>query len=187
MKAKFINETFEKGKKPVGMDSLAGIDHWIDSWQNKGMKFGWMFFQGDEIEKKKDFVSKYHQYIDKYLNQLNEAGVPWKDMTFWGDHVDIKSYRIGKGNWSLFQCITREDAENLIKILKNITTGNQEFHVEEDKESINLSDKIHRESDPEHRKWEDEYAQKKGYKKRRNDLDFLDGIKETRKKLKSIK
>jgi len=186
MKAKFVNEKFEKGKNPVGLDSPEGIDHLIETWQKKGMKFGWMFFEGGEMEKKREFLGKYHKYIQKYLEQLNEAGVPWKDMTFWGDHVDIKSYRLSKSNWSLFQCITRKDAEDLLKVLENITTGNQTFHIEEDKESINLSDKIHIESDPEHKKWAEEYAKRKG-EKRRTDLDFLDGIKETRKKLDLIR
>ena len=186
MKAKFINEVFDKEKKPIGSSSEEGIDHLIEVWQKNGIKFGHLFFEGDYVEKNRKFFSKYHKYIEKYLKQLNEAGVPWEDMKLWGDHVDIKSYRIGKGNWSLFQCISRKDAESLIKILENITTGNQTYHIEEDRESINLSDKIHMESDPEHRKWNEEMDRKIG-EKRRTDLDFLDGIKETRKKLDSIK
>ena len=186
MKAKFVNETFEKGKKPVGMDSPEGLDHLIDTWKKKGIKFGWMFDKGEEREKKREFLGKYHQYIEKYLKQLNEAGVPWKDMTLWGDHVDVKSYQITKGNWSLFHCLTRDDAEKLIKILENITTGNQTFNISDERESINLSDKIHLESDPEHVKWQENYEKATG-NKRRTDLDFLENIKETRKKLDSIK
>jgi hypothetical protein len=187
MKAKFVYERFEKGKKPVGLDSPEGIDHLIETWQKRGIKFGHLFFLGPDVEKKREFFSKYHTYIEKYMKQINEAGVPYEHMTLWGDHVDIRSYQIAKGNWSLFHCLTEDDAKKVIKVLEGITTGNQNFNISEERENINLSDKIHRESDPEHRKWEDEYYKKKGGEKRKTDLDFLDKIEETRKKLDSIK
>jgi len=186
MKAKFVNEEIERGKKPIGQRSPEGIDQLIKKWEAKGLKFGHFFFEGDQMEKTRNLFSKYYPYIEKYLNKLHAVGVKWEDMKLWGDHVDVKSYRISKGNWSLFQCLSKEDAESLIKILENITTGNQTFIISEDKENINLMDKIHIESDPEHRKWQEEYDKRHG-NKRRTDLDFLDKIEETRKKLKTIK
>jgi hypothetical protein len=186
MKAQFINEVLERGKKPIGIKSSAGINRVINEWQKKGLKFGHFFFEGDQVEKTRDLFSKYYPYIEKYLNKLHNAGVEWKDMTLWGDHVDIKSYRISKGNWSLFQCLKEEDAKNLINVLENITTGNQAFNISEDKENINLMDKIRREIDPEEREWI-ELREKQSGEKRRTDLDFLDHIEETRKKLNQIK
>lgn len=185
MKAKFVNKEIKRGKKPIGLDSSEGIDRFIKFWQKKGLKFGHFFFQGNEVKKTRNLFSKYYSYIEKYLNKLHDVGVKWEDITLLGDHVVIKSYRISKGNWSLFQCLTKEDAENLIKILENITTGNQTFTISEDTENINLVDKINRESDPEERKWIEKMEKRTG-EKRRTDLDFLDHIKETRKKIKSI-
>ena len=184
MKAKFVNETFEKGKKPVGMDSQEGIDQLLNRFEKKGIKIGWQLRDPKEGNKR-EFFGEYHNYIEKYLEKLNKAGVEWKNMTLWGDHVDVQSYQIMKGNWSLFHCLTREDAEMLINILENIATGNQSYNISEDKENINLSDKIHIETDPEHKKWIENYEKRKG-EKRRTDLDFLDKIEETRKKLKTI-
>lgn len=185
MKAKFVNEKFDKEKKPVGITSDEGIDQIIKSWQKKGIKFGWQFFEGDEKEKRREYLSKYHKYVEKYLNRLHEAGVPWDDMTYWGDHVDIKSYQISKGNWSLFHCITKEDAEMLVKVLENLTTGNQTFNISEEREHISLGEVVYRDADPEVDKWYSELENRKG-EKRRTEVDFLDKIEKTRQKLKSI-
>lgn len=186
MKARLINETIERGKKIVGIDTDEGFQQLIKSWTDKGIKFGWMFFKGNDMEKKREYFKKYHKYLGKYLDDLHKAGVPYEDMNFWGDHVDIKSYRISKGNWSLFMCLTREDAENLVKIIENMVPGSQDFGIQEDKENINLSEKMHIENDPEHAKWYKEHEIRTG-QKRKTDLDFLDKIEETRKKLKLIK
>lgn len=186
MKAKLVTEEITRGKMPIGRTSDQGIDSLIKSWEKKGINFGHLFFSGNQVEEKREFFSKYSTYIEKYLNQLNKAGVPWDKMTFWGDHVDIKAYQITKGNWSLFHCLTKEDAELLVSVLKNITTGSQNFYITEEREHINLSDKIHMETDSEHRKWMESFEKRQG-ETRRTDLDFLENIEETRKKLKSIK
>lgn len=186
MKAKFIYEKFDRDKKPVGMSSSEGIDQWIEKWKKKGLRFGWQFFDDDKKESKREFVSRYHQYIDKYLNKLHEVGIPWENMQFWGDHLDVKTWQLLKGNWSLFHCITKEDAELVKNVIQDMTTGGGTIHISEDNDHIDLADQIHYESDPEHRKWTDRRFEKTG-EKRRTDLSFLENIEETRKKLKSIK
>lgn len=184
MKAKFVNEKFDRDKKPVGLSSDEGIDQLIKSWQDKGIKFGFMFFSGDQMDKKRDYLGKYHKYIEKYLDKLNKAGVPWEHMTLWGDHVDVKAYQITKGNWALFKCLTKEDAEAVVNVIENMVTGNQTYNISEDREHINMNDQIHMDSDSKHSDWEEAYQKVHG--KRRTELDFLDNIEETRKKLKSI-
>ena len=157
----------------------------IKKWQDKGIKFGWQFFSGDEMEKKREYLAKYHTYIEKYLDKLHEAGVPWENITFWGDHLDVKTWQLLKGNWALFHCITEEDAKMVKKVIENMTTGNTPVNISEDRDHIGLGDSVYRDSDPEHAKWMADYETRHG-EKRRTDLDFLEHIKETRKKLKSI-
>jgi hypothetical protein len=185
MRAKKVYEEIKRGKKPVGSDSPEFIDLLIKKWQNKGLKFGWMFFKGDEVDKKREYLGKYHTYIEKYLNKLHEAGVPWENITFWGDHLDVKSYQLLKGNWSLFHCITEEDAKLVKKVLENMTAGNTPIYIKEDREHINIGDSIYRDSDPQYAKWIKDYEDMKG-EKRETDLHFLEHIEEMRNKLKSI-
>lgn len=186
MRAKKVYEAqFEKGKKPVGMESPEGIDNWIKSWQDKGLNFGWQFFKGDDEQGKREFVGKYHPQIEKYLKKLNEVGVPYENMTLWGDHIDVKTYQLLKGNWALFHCLTEEDAEMVKKVIENMTTGNSNIYIKEDRDHVNLSDAIHKETDEDHRKWMERMEKSTG-EKRRTDVDFLEHIEETRKKLKSI-
>lgn len=187
MRAKKVYESkFQKGKKPVGMDSPEGIDRWIKSWQNKGVKFGWQFFQGDDVEKKRDFVGKYYKQIDKYLNKLNEVGVPFDNITMWGDHLDVKTYQLLKGNWSLFHCLTEEDAKMVKKVIENMTTGSTPVNITEDSDHINISEAILRETDKEHKEWMERRKELNPEGYYGTDLDFLDKIQDTRKKLKSI-
>ena len=120
------------------------------------------------------------------MNKLHEAGVPWENIKFWGDHLDVKTWQLLKGNWSLFHCITKEDAELVRDVIQDMTTGGGAIQISEENDHIDLGDQIRYESDPEHRKWTDMRAEKTGGK-RRTDLSFLDNIEETRKKLKSIK
>lgn len=183
MKAKYIHEAFKKDQKPVGMSSDEGIDAFLKKMGEKGIKIGWRL---EKEENDRAFIGKYAPYIEKYLNKLHEAGVPWENITLWGDHADVKSWQILKGNWGLFHCITEEDAHRLVKIIDNMIPTNSNFVISEDREHINFSDRIHMESDPEHRKWMEDYAKRKG-EKRKTDLDFLDHIQETRKKIDSMK
>jgi hypothetical protein len=185
MRAKLIREEFKKGAKPVGISTEEGVDYLIKKWQKTGLKFGWQFFDGDEREKKREFFSKYYPLIEKYLNKIHEAGVPWEHITFWGDHLEVKTYQLIKGNWALFHCITKKDAELVKKVIENMTTGGGAINIREDSDHIQLGETIMRESDPEHNEWIKKHEKNTG-EKRKTDLDFLDGIEEIRRKLKGI-
>ena len=186
MKARKIYETqFKKGQKPVGMDSESGMDHWIEKWQDKGLNFGWQYFKDKDEHNARDFTRRYHREIEKYLKLLNEAGIPYANMTLWGDHIDAKTYQLLKGNWALFHCITEEDAKMVKEFIENMTTGNSNIVIKEDRDHINIADRIHKETDEDHRKWMERMEKSTG-EKRRTDLDFLDKIHDIRKKLRSI-
>ncbi len=166
MKAKFVNEEFEKGKKVVGRSTPEGQEQIIRKISDKGVKvyIGW--------DEKGEQAVKIVENIDeilKHLDLLHSVGVSYDKMrvSHWYS-IQVEGYNILRGNTVILNCLTESDAENLIKILQKFTAEEVDFGTSTDRIHLRWTD--------------DPWNQFMSGKTKPNEFDFLKDLEKNRKK-----
>lgn len=141
MKAKFVNEKIERGKKPFGLTSKDGQEALLNRLRDKGIYiwFGW-----DKDEEQVPKLAENWAHIEPFIELLHEVGVKYEDMelSHW-DHVAVKTWQIMSGNHVVAHALTEKDAEFVMKVMESFCTMRGEWSTEQDgREHIHWSSDV---------------------------------------------
>ena len=119
MRAKRINEAtnFERGKRPVGRQSLEGKERMLKNLEEKLGGSG-ILFRSSEI--RSGFLENIEEY-DEVINQLIDKGVDPKRIDIWEDLIAIKPVQVLDFNYVIAEFFTDDDADEMIKFMKKHT------------------------------------------------------------------
>ena len=118
--------SFERGKDPkevldIGENNLYVKTKLFNELEEKGISIN-LDWSSTGIEKERTIENIYE--FMKSIDKLLKAGLTYKDMEIsHHDSINIKVIRVMAGNRVIHECLTKEDANILIKAIKNFTAG----------------------------------------------------------------
>jgi hypothetical protein len=143
------NIIFEKfvEKSDSVKDMGIGKEGIFKNLEKRGVRmwFGWGQREGQEsegeIEKKKVIENIFE--IEKLINKLIEIGFKSNDMSIsHADGIKVKTIMVASSNWAIFHCVTKEDAEIMMDVIRKFSIWQYDnLHLTDGETTIYVSSK----------------------------------------------